>query len=213
MPFLCIMKPYLTRKRFSTLNFKYGKEMTQKVQAYVLYSSGLNQSVIVEKLKHQFGKSAISLRTLNRWISNFKKIPKSITQLDEPFQWDKCDYYDISWANSQKLLELCHYYYENNDQVPSGRQAKWWIRISQAAPDLKAGQISEVGNLYSWREIGGILEGKSPIYDDLNAYITHKPYHTNRIRTYARYINANGLTPIKPKSDKSNSRGGLKNAL
>ena len=84
--------------------------MIQKVQAYVLYSSGLNQSVIVEKLKHQFGKSAISLRTLNRWISNFKKIPKSITQLDEPFQWDKCDYYDISWANSQKLLELCHYY-------------------------------------------------------------------------------------------------------
>ena len=52
-----------------------------------------------------------------------------------------------------------------------------------------------------------------PVFDDLNAYITYKPYHTNRTRTYARFINAKGVKPVKPKNDESNARGGLKNAL
>ena len=144
-------------------------------------------------------ENAISSRTLIRWISSFKKLPDSVIKLDEPFQWDECDNYDIPWTNSLKLLELCHYYYESEGRIPSARQARWWWRVSQAAPDLRANQIAELGNL--------------SVSNDLNAYITYKPYHTNRTRTYARFIKTNGVKPIKPKSDESNTRGGLKNTL
>ncbi|MDE0744688.1 MAG: hypothetical protein OSB66_03055 [SAR202 cluster bacterium] len=192
-----------------TLNLKINTE--QKTQAYILYSSGHGQNSIIEQLRKLFEKNTISLRTLNRWISSFKELPDSIIKMDVPFQWDKCDSYDIPWNNSLKLLELCHYYYESQDKTPSARQAKWWWRVSQAAPDLRASQISELGNLYAEREIGGMVSGNPPVFNDLNAYITYKPYHTNRTRTYARFINTNGVKPIKPKSDESNARGGLKN--
>jgi hypothetical protein len=194
-----------------TPNLKINTE--QKAQAYILYSSGHSQNSIIEQLRKRFTENTISLRTLNRWIFSFKKLPGSVIKLENPFQWDKCDDYDIPWANSLKLLELCHHYYENEDKTPSVRQAKWWWRVSQAAPDLRANQIAELGNLYAEREIEGMVSGNPPVFDDLNAYITYKPYHTNRTRTYARFINAQGVKPVKPKNDESNARGGLKNAL
>ena len=187
--------------------------IVQKAHAYSLYSVRQSQNSIITQLKEQFKETAISLRTLNRWIADFKKLPECITTLDEPFQWDKSDIYGISWNNSLKLLELCHYYYESEDKTPTGRQAVWWWRVSQAAPDLKANQISELGNLYAEREIIGVISGFSPVFDDLNAYITYKPYHTNRIRTYARFINAFQVKAIRPNSDESNSLGGLRNTL
>ena len=195
------------------LNQDSKKNIVQKAHAYSLYSSDHSQNSIIIQLKEHFEEMTISLRTLNRWISDFKKLPEHITTLDKPFQWNKCDEYGISWNNSLKLLELCHYYYESEDKTPTGRQAIWWWRISQAAPDLKANQISELGNLYAEREIIGVISGFSPVFDDLNAYITYKPYHTNRIRTYARFINAFQVKPIRPNSDESNSLGGLRNTL
>jgi len=199
--------------RGTILNSDSKKNIVQKAQAYILYSARHNQNSIIEQLKEQFKEDVISPRTLNRWISEFKKLPECITTLDQPFQWDKSDRYGISWNNSLKLLELCHYYYESENKTPTGRQARWWWRVSQAAPDLKANQISELGNLYTEREIVGIISGMAPVFDDLNAYITYKPYHTNRIRTYARFINAYQVNAIKPQSDESNSPGGLKNTL
>ncbi|MED5429232.1 MAG: hypothetical protein VX383_06180 [Chloroflexota bacterium] len=195
------------------LNKGSKKNIIQKVHAYSLYLAGHSQTAILEKLKNQFRDNAISLRTLSRWISDFRNLPESITTLDEPFQWDKSDLYGISWNNSLKLLELCHYYYESEAKTPTGRQAIWWWRVSQAAPDLKANQISELGNLYTEREIMSIISNRPPVFDDLNAYITYKPYHTNRIRTYARFINAYQVEAIKPQSDESNAPGGLKNTL
>ena len=185
----------------------------QKTQAYILYSSGHSQHSIIEQLKTHFEENTISSKILSRWISSFKKLPESAIKLDEPFQWDKCDNYGIPWTNSLKLLELCHHYYESENKTPSARQAKWWWKVSQAAPDLRANQIAELGNLYSEREVEGMVTGNPPIFDDLNAYITYKPYHTNRARTYARFINMNGVKPIKPKSDESSARGGIKNTL
>jgi hypothetical protein len=187
--------------------------IVQKAHAYSLYSAHHSQNSIIEQLKEQFKENAISLRTLSRWISDFKELPECVTTLDEPFRWDKSDIYGISWNNSLKLLELCHYYYESEDKTPTARQAVWWWRVSQAAPDLKANQISELGNLYTEREIVSIISGLPPVFDDLNAYITYKPYHTNRIRTYARFINANKVKAFKPQSDESNAPGGLRNTL
>tara|TARA_B100001079_G_C16004635_1_gene337601 strand:+ start:180 stop:440 length:261 start_codon:yes stop_codon:yes gene_type:complete len=69
--------------------------MEQKTQAYIFYSSGHSQNSIIEQLKKLFKKNTISLRTLNRWISSFKELPDSIIKVDVPFQWDKCDSYDI----------------------------------------------------------------------------------------------------------------------
>jgi len=195
------------------LNQDSKKNIVQKAHAYNLYSAHHSQNSIIAQLKEHFKETTISLRTLNRWISDFKKLPECITTLDEPFQWDKSDTYGISWNNPLKLLELCHYYYESEDKTPTGRQARWWWRVSQAAPDLKANQISELGNLYTEREIISILTGLPPVFDDLNAYITYKPYHTNRIRTYARFINAYQVKAIKPPSDKSNALSGLRNIL
>jgi len=140
----------------------------QKTQAYILYSSGHSQHSIIEQLKKHFEENTISLRILSRWISSFKKLPESATKLDEPFQWNKCDDYGIPWTNSLKLLELCHHYYEREDKTPSARQAKWWWKVSQAGPDLRANQISELGNLYAEREIGGIVSGNPPVFNDLN---------------------------------------------
>ena len=135
----------------------------EKTRAYILYSSGHNQNSIMEQLKKHFMENAISSRTLSRWISSFKKLPDSVIKLDEPFQWDKCDNYDIPWTNSLKLLELCHYYYESEGRTPSARQARWWWRVSQAAPDLRANQIAELGSLYTEREIEGIVSGNLPV--------------------------------------------------
>ena len=189
------------------------KTIDQKAHAYGLYTANHSQDLILIQLKEHFKEKTIGITTLDRWISDFKELSHCITTLDKPFQWDKCDDYGISWINSLKLLELCHYYYEDKDKTPPGRQAIWRWRVSQAAPDLKANQISELGNLYAEREIVGIISGCPPEFDDLNAYITYKPYHTNRIRTYARFINAHQVESIKPKSDESNSLGGLRNTI
>ena len=81
--------------------------------------------------------------------------------------------------------------------MPYIRPAKWWWKVRQAAPTLRANQIAELGNL--------------SVFNDLNAYITYKPYQPTR--AYARFINTNGVKPIKPKSEERNAQDGLKNTL
>ena len=50
--------------------------IVQKAHAYSLYSAHHSQNSIIEQLKEQFKENAISLRTLSRWISDFKKLPE-----------------------------------------------------------------------------------------------------------------------------------------
>ncbi|MBS21186.1 MAG: hypothetical protein CL739_03735, partial [Chloroflexi bacterium] len=67
------------------MNSDSKKNIVQKAQAYILYSGRHNQNSIIEQLKEQFKEYVISSRTLNRWISEFKKLPECITTLDQPF--------------------------------------------------------------------------------------------------------------------------------
>ena len=161
----------------------------QQIRSYKLFSKGSAQTEIHSKLISEFMNCSVSMRTVGNWISEFKSVSPRLTFLDEVFEWHKCEEYGIPWTASHKLLGICYTCYENQDEPPSGREALWWWRISQAAPELKNGQIIQIGNDYADREIRSVLLGKIKAeFDDLNTFMVYKPYNQHRVREYNRAV-------------------------
>ena len=176
----------LTFKEFSCMprNKIYPE---QQIRSYKLFAKGSSQTAIHSKLMLEFMSHSVSIRTVGNWISEFKNIPQQTTYLDKVFEWHKCEEYGIPWTASHKLLGICYTSYESPSESPSGREALWWWRISQAAPELKNGQIIQIGNDYADREIRSILLGKDEAeFDDLNTFMVYKPYNQHRVREYNR---------------------------
>ena len=167
---------------------KRTRSLKQQTEAYKLFAKGLSQAEIHKNLLSEFANVSVSIRTIGNWISEFKSLPDELINLDTIFEWHKCEEYGIPWSASHKLLGLCYTCYEDQNKTPSGREGLWWWRISQAAPELKNGQIIQIGNDYANREIRSILQNFQESFKDLNTFITYKPYNQHRVREYNRAL-------------------------
>ena len=105
-------------------NVKTNKEQMQEV--YLMWShGGKNRQEIHSQLIREFGRRAVSISTLNRWIKEYEQLTLEDSIQDVPFQWRFLDRYGIPWQEGKLASYLDNEYFELTGKRPSGRIIKW----------------------------------------------------------------------------------------
>ena len=92
--------------------------------AYKKWCNGKPQTEIVKE-------SGVTSRTVERWVSQFKKLPQEETMKDMKFQPIFIHQYGMSWRDVDSVMDNLERFAEKQDEYPTGRQAVWFWRLSQ----------------------------------------------------------------------------------
>ena len=187
------------------------KETTQLLKAYDLWSRGVKSAkAILLCLETELGDDAVHLRTVERWIADFKE--KDI-ELDTPFHSHRMVAYGVPWEAGQYLLEMwagvreaeigLHIIPLHDSRTYIGeftaRDAKWCWYVHLAALDLDMNDVFWLAERFAIREMTHDLLGEPVELDDLQAYLAYGPWrspeHTDR---YLRAINEGRIPALKP---------------
>jgi hypothetical protein len=186
----------------------------QHLRAYQLWRTGLGPTAIEEKLSEEFGK-AVSDRTIAIWVKGFKGLNPVTVDLDAPFEWYRMDKYGLPWEASSFFMDMMTLWYLERTWLaesgpgnavsftPTVREAIWWWRLHQAAPEV--GQ--QIGSLWDiqlmaaqfvYREMALELLGIPMETADLEARLVLKPWlDQEHHEDYHRAINAGVIPPLK----------------
>ena len=117
----------------------------QKLRAFELYKLvGRKPSIIEQRLSDEFPDSAVSLRTINNWLRDFKLRD---TQLDDPFEWHKLADYEannwgLTWEAGEFLLGMQSYVEKQADVYDRGMIFIVGTR-GEDTPAVRTGELPE----------------------------------------------------------------------
>lgn len=144
------------------------------------------------------------LRTLQRAVADIRG---KLTQLDQPFVWHRIEEYDLPWEASAYLLEMWRMvmngemtrFNERGQSVPTVRQAKWWWRIHQAAPDLNSkGDVWFLAQRFVNREMLIQVLDEPLDFADLEAHLAYKPWENeDRIEAYRKAVQERRILELR----------------
>ena len=158
----------------------------QRMRAYNLYQQEFLPSLIHKQLQKEFTELevVVSLRTVMRWVREFKTVAEEVRELDKPFEWHKLEEYGLPWEASAFLLEMSILVQENKiyrgygfePLAPTVRQARWWWRVHLAAPDLDPVDVWYLAQRFVSRELACDALGEPEGFADLEAQLSYKPW-------------------------------------
>ena len=179
----------------------------QQRRAYERHRAGFGPKAIVDTLSEEFGDEAVSPRTVATWVKGFKDLSPRTVGLDSPFEWHRMEEYGLPWEAGGFLLDLAMVLSETwigqanpgSSSLPTVRQARWWWRVHQAAPDVvhtgtefgwAVGKINLIllAERFVWREMAHDVLGEPLEMDDLEAHLKHRPWESEERR--AVYLSA-----------------------
>ena len=121
----------------------------QFLEAYILFASGQNEPEIRETLRNRHPDFSPSLKTIEKWCTEFKNISEKELALDAEFEWHRCEEYGIPWKDSSLILEWLEAYI----YPPSARTARWIWRLTQTANwENEAEKLLELADMYTNHE-------------------------------------------------------------
>ena len=121
--------------------------------------------------------------TIHRAVKNMPQLA-----LDEPFEWHRLNEYGLPWEASGFLLEMWAYVKELSADLkwaldysaplppPTVRQAHWWWRVHQAAPDQDKVFIQLWAEALWQCELHKDVLGKTVDVSDIEAYLAYRPW-------------------------------------
>ena len=94
------------------------------LSAYKKWCNGKRQTEIVEE-------SGVTSRTVERWVSQFKELPKSELDKDRKFLTLKMHISGISWRDADDLMDWAEKFSIEHNEYPTSRQTIWFWRLSK----------------------------------------------------------------------------------
>jgi hypothetical protein len=189
----------------------------QHLRAYCLWREGKGHTEIVGVLENEFTRP-VSERTVSTWIKGFRGLNPEIADLDFPFEWHRLESYGLPWEASGYLLELWRLSVEGNliefemrlldgaiqtpQSSPTIRQARWWWRVHQAAPDLGLPEVKILADDFVVRELDHEVLAMPLEFADLQAFLAYRPWQglpsdTARYEAYRDAISQGRISPLK----------------
>ncbi len=182
----------------------------QNLRAHQLFSLGRGQKEIFECLQKEFEEECVTERTIGNWIREFKE--KTGPNLDVPFQWHRLAEFGFPWESSEFLLEMWASVIETNAFMtrgskfnllrPTARDARWWWRVHNAAPDLSLLKKRLLGSAFAFRERSHEILGSTLELGDLESYLAYKPWVSSKSQAiYERAIDQGHIPALLPSGD------------
>lgn len=116
-----------------------GRPVDEQVEAVAFAKFGQDKgdSVILRELQAEFGSKAPSVaRTIARWRDRYEKLDPLERAGYERVRWpDSLAQPGLPLEASVKVLALLRHHQERGWSVPTVRKAKWFYKLSVAAPD------------------------------------------------------------------------------
>ena len=154
----------------------------QKIEAYELYGRfGSRPTEVREALEKKFGAmDAVSLRTVNTWMAEFKD--KDVS-LDQPFEWHRIEYILELWYQTREEFREAAIASGNDpDPEPTVRDVIWWWRVHQAAPSLHDVEVYFYSRDIVVEEIYQLLYGGQDNLRGLWRRLAYKPWLSDERR-------------------------------
>ena len=163
------------------------KDQYQYAFGYRLFTDGVRSApAIASALFNAYGDEAKTERTVRGWIVEYKELMERTSNVDEPFEWHRMGEYGFSWQDGEWFLAMWKARLETAATVwkmsqtqlppPTVRNAQWWWRVHQAAPELTDIDVHSVASAYERRELRKDLGGEKFYAADLNAFLAFKPW-------------------------------------
>ena len=166
----------------------------QQIDSYKLHFSKQSDKEIHLRLAEFYDEKTVSIRTVKKWTSKFKKLDSALVKDDAEFEWNKCDEHAIPWPQSRRMIDMAYEYTLRNKHIlPSWREVKWWTRISQTMPDMDDFEIMQLADAYVKREWSQIIDDVILNFQDLDGYLIYQPYRgeqegQSRKEGYAEFL-------------------------
>ena len=136
-------------------------------EALVFYAQGNGPAAICSLLS--INASAPSLRTINNWISRFKRIDAGELKYDHLYQWHSEKYYSI--PNQARNLVFRILKARSNSTV---REVCWWWKIKEMRDDILDDELISIAQECVINQHKEILEIDNPdwtvIWDKIQGY-------------------------------------------
>lgn len=100
----------------------------------------------------------------------------------------------LPWESSGAMLELLRFFRSNGWSSPTMRIAKWFWRITEAAPDSTAAE--RYGAAFSC----AIIEAGGASFEGMQAWLVSAPWRSKKAaHAYLRAVKAGKIPPRRPK--------------
>ncbi|MDC0034845.1 hypothetical protein OAJ44_00605 [Chloroflexi bacterium] len=166
--------------------------------AIQFHYQGLSHGQILRRLRDA-SLDVVSPRTLSNWIAHFKSMDKEGISRDAPFELHLTSEYGLPIEASSYVSEMIFQltnrgrmpFIDLDEWKPTFRQADWWWRVHNMAPDFSYQDVYVVATHYAIRELLEEIGGIPAEYSDLNGLMTYKPWASEqRTADYREAIEA-----------------------
>ena len=140
--------------------------------------------------------------SIQKYAREYDDLPENSRALDEPFAWRRIGEYDLPWEAGGLLLNMCKFLNERQAEIksrgykytapppPTFREAIWWWRVhlTDTARTMTISHIWEVTNWIVVRQLNHELLGVPFFLEDIEAYLTFKPWIDGNDEAYESAI-------------------------
>ena len=175
------------------------KNEDQRLDTYLMYKQGFSPTRIHNGLKvrldaGEYGEheDLVHLNSVKNWLREFRESDRG---LDDAFEWHRLGDYGLPWEASEFLLEMWVYVQELNrdlkwalhylDSPPPStvRQANWWWRVHQAAPNQDKEFVRITAEQLWQCELYKDVLGKNVDVSGIEAYLAYRPWMSQEHQT------------------------------
>lgn len=182
----------------------------QHLRAYRLWRAGHGPTEIGKTLEAEFPEETVSARTVATWVKGFKALRPEAVDPDAPFQWHLMGDWGLPWEASGFILDMLSAVYASNylqwasntntRLTPTVREALWWWRVHQAAPEIarEVGYQSDIHALASHfvsRELAHEVLGSRLELADLEVCLALKPWLDDEHHRHYHEMVKSGVVP------------------
>ena len=195
-----------TRKRKRDI----GQDVLEEILVLVSDPRNLGGTEIHRELVNNpklVGREIPEVRTLQRTA---KDIREKLGPLDRLFEWHRLDEYGLPWEASEFLLEMWAYVkelgvalewalqYSTPLPPPTVRQAHWWWRVHQAAPDQDKVFIQLWAEALWQCELHKDVLGKTVDVSDIEAFLAYREWVSPEHKTiYDQAVKDGRIPPLQ----------------
>jgi hypothetical protein len=189
------------------------KDPNQRLYAYELHQQGFGPAAIHKAVVERFEETdePASLRTIKKWVKEFKQLGEEARAKDNPFHWHRLEEYTLPWEAGAYLVQMWSFVQEHGPfptipshvEMDSGlltatvRQARWWWQVHLAAPDISLLDAYWLAQRFSFRELTHDILGVPFEVDDLEAVLAYRPWTGPRAnKRYVDAINSKRIQPV-----------------
>ena len=113
---------------------KIKENIDQMKEAYQLWSGRIHtQKTILRELEAKYRRTAVSSRTISRWIKEFNSVSFRESEQDNKYEWRSLSKYEIPWQDGKLANYLNGEYHHQTGTMATGRQVKWLWRAWHAS--------------------------------------------------------------------------------